>query len=112
MGTETTTTITTRDTPDDGPEKEYHNRFRGSSFYMPNGEQVVFDHNGLLKTTKLAVQKELDKIANKPGSPVFTGDAPVPEPNENKPSEDVKDIAANAMAQLRAQQAKLGGAPI
>jgi len=85
-------------------EKVYHTRYPGSNFIMPDGKVINFNGAGHLKTTSKNVQTQLDKIADKPGSPIYTTEVFVPPPTESVPTNEIATRAAQVIEQLRKQQ--------
>lgn len=100
------TTVTTEDDKEVG-EKTYRG-LPGSTFIEANGNVLSFDAKGYLKTTSNLAQRELDKIANKVGSLIYTDDknGPAHAPNEPNPAEELKSKAAAAQAAIAASQRK------
>lgn len=101
-------------TPDEDHEvaaKTYHNRYPGSTVVTKTGETIEFPMrtNGDLTTTSSALQAELNKVANKSGSPIYTTEKPVIPMAETAPVEAIKERAAEIVAQLKAEQAKATG---
>lgn len=84
-------------------KKTYHNQYPGSTFVMPDGRVFSFDAFGLLDTEDEELQKELDKIADKPGCPIFTkGSQMTPAPGDDAPVKDIQNKAAQTVAALKA----------
>lgn len=73
-------------------EKVYHHRFHGANFVMPNGKVLTF-LGGTKKTDKPDEILELDKVANVPGSYIFTTSAPVIAQDEKNLARDLKSGA-------------------
>ena len=94
--------------PDDETvaEKTYHSRYPGSNFIDKVGQIHEFRGNGDLVTTSRNLQKELDLISDKPGSPVYTKDKPFITPADEAPAEEIKSRAAEITKQLKEAQAK------
>jgi hypothetical protein len=91
-------------------EKTYHVRFPGSRFIMPDGAEVNFNGAGNLSTTSLNIQRELDKVSDRGGSPIYTKAKPVIMPSDTKPATDIRARAEEVLEQLRkAQSAATGG---
>jgi hypothetical protein len=55
----------------DKSAKTYHHMVRGARFVMPDGLEVIF-MGGQFTTTDTEIIAELDKIANKPSSMIYT----------------------------------------
>ena len=53
-----------------GPQT-YHSSIPGSSFITPDGATHRFDGTGTLETSDATLIQELDKIADKPGCPIY-----------------------------------------
>lgn len=70
-------------------EKHYNHRFHGANFVMPDGRVLTF-LGGVYKTVKDDVIAELDKVANVPGSYIFTTPAPVIDQNEKNLNKSLK----------------------
>lgn len=92
-----------------GAAKIYHTRFPGSTFCKRGGDVVFFRGDGILETTDLELQAELDLVADKAGSPIYTKDKPVLEYADVAPAEDNKVRAAAVIAKLHASQQKSQG---
>ena len=84
--------------------KLYHTRYPGSNFVDRYGAIHSFNGAGDLSTASLALQFELDKIADKGGSPIFTKQTPVIERADLAPAEDIQQRAAVVVAALRESQ--------
>lgn len=83
--------------------KVYHS-FPGSSYFAPDGTRFEFDHKGELSVENAEVQKQLDAIADKPGSPVYARNPrATPAPGDDLPVKDIQARAAETMAALTAQ---------
>ena len=53
------------------PVKSYYHMVRGAKFIMPDGLEVQF-LGGVFTTADTGIMTELDKIANRPASMVYT----------------------------------------
>jgi len=53
------------------PVKTYHHMVRGAKFVMPDGLEVQF-LGGVFTTADPEIMAELDKIANRPASMIYT----------------------------------------
>jgi hypothetical protein len=92
----------------DYEEKGAHQTFfgpRGSTFYMPDGKCLQFSAKGEYETDSVAEQKELKAASDKPGSPLFTQghSGPVIQESDRAPAEEVKNRAAEVVADLKKQ---------
>jgi hypothetical protein len=94
-------------------EKTYHSLIPGSNYIDAIGAVHTFDRNGEIKTTSRNLQKALDGIADKPGSPVFAkGTGPVKAPGDDAPVNELQTRAAQVIEQIKkaeAQQSSGGG---
>lgn len=91
--------------------KTYRSTHNYSNFFMPNGKACVFV--GFHYTTSDPEEiAELDKVANKRGSPIFVQRLKAePDPAEKQVQEEIKKNAETALDRLRAeQQRKASGA--
>ena len=52
-------------------EKTYHSLIPGSNYIDATGAVHTFDRHGEIRTKSRNLQKALDAISDKPGSPVF-----------------------------------------
>lgn len=82
--------------------KTYHNQYPGSTFYMPDGRVFSFNAIGILETDDADLQRELDKIADKPGCPIFTKEQMTRAPGDDLPVQDIQNKAAQTVAALKA----------
>lgn len=83
-------------------EKVYHG-LPGSSFFWKDGTRYEFDAKGVLVTKSELLQKELDQIADKPGSPIYAKNLrPTPAPGDDEPVKQIQTRAAETMAAIRA----------
>jgi hypothetical protein len=94
----------------EGSEKVYHSRFPGSRFIFADGSEVMFNGKGEFTTKDLAQQKELDKVSDKAGSPVYSkGTGPVMTEADSAPARDIQSRAAEVVKQLKADEARKTG---
>lgn len=80
--------------------KIYRNRVPESNFIMPDGRVITF-HGGKFTTEDEGIQKELDAVADKPGSMIYTH-TPVITPADKIPGQEVQQRAQEVMAQIAA----------
>lgn len=86
-------------------EKLYHSRIPGSNFIDRVGTPHSWDHNGELTTKSKNLQRELDRITDKAGSPVFTKGKAVELASDRQPVNEIQTRAAEVVAQLAARKA-------
>jgi len=74
----------------------------GSSYFAKGGTRFEFDYKGEMSVDNEEVQKDLDAIADKPGSPVFAKNSrPTPAPGDDLPVKDIQARAAQVVADLK-----------
>ncbi len=91
----------------DAPAKTYHSRIAGSTFIDRKGDIHQFNHAGEFTTTRKDLQKEMEDIADKAGSPIyFKGHSPVVVESDVAPVTELQEKVAIATAKLAQSQGR------